>query len=86
MTGGEAFLLEPDERLVNGDLVALVPLERNDGERLLALLERHERLTGSARARLLLADPDGAVERFRRLAPRTELVERESAEQGRLTA
>jgi glutamate synthase domain-containing protein 3 len=74
MTGGEAFLLEPDERLVNGDLVALVPLER------------HERLTSSARARPLLADPERAVERFRRLAPRSELAERESAEQGRLSA
>jgi hypothetical protein len=50
------------------------------------LLERHERLTGSPRARLLLADPERAVERFRRLAPRTELAEREAAEQGRLTA
>jgi glutamate synthase domain-containing protein 3 len=86
MTGGEAFLLEPDERLVNGDLVALVPLERHEGERLIALLERHERLTSSARARPLLADPERAVERFRRLAPRSELAERESAEQGRLSA
>jgi glutamate synthase domain-containing protein 3 len=63
-----------------------VPLERHEGEQLIALLERHERLTGSARARLLLADPESAVERFRRLAPRTELAEREAAEQGRLTA
>jgi glutamate synthase domain-containing protein 3 len=86
MTGGEAFLLEPDERLVNPDLVALVPLEREEGERLLGLLERHERLTGSSRARLLLSDPERAVERFMRLAPRTELAERESAEQRRLTA
>ena len=44
MTGGEAFLLDPDERLVNDDLVALVPLERADRERLVELLERHARL------------------------------------------
>ena len=56
MTGGEAFLLDPDERLVNGDLVALVPLERRRAERLVELLERHARLTGSARAAALLAD------------------------------
>ena len=45
MTGGEAFLLDPDERLVNHDLVALVLLERHEAERLGELLERHVRLT-----------------------------------------
>ena len=34
MTGGVAYLLDADERLVNDELVALVPLEREDGERL----------------------------------------------------
>ncbi len=86
MTGGEAFLLEPNEQLVNEDLVALVPLERADRERLVELLERHARLTGSARASALLADPEQAMARFRRLAPRSELVERDAAEQGRLSA
>ena len=86
MTGGEAFLLDPDERLVNADLVALVPLERADDERLVELLERHARLTGSPRALALLADPERALSRFRRLAPRSELVEREAATEGRLTA
>ena len=86
MTGGEAFLLDPDERLVNDDLVALVPLERADRERLVELLERHARLTGSARAAVLLGDPERAMTRFRRLAPRAELVEREAGEEGRLSA
>jgi glutamate synthase (NADPH/NADH) large chain len=86
MTGGEAFLLDPDERLVNDDLVALVPVERADRERLVELLERHVRLTGSARAAALLDDPERAMARFRRLAPRAELVERDAAEEGRLTA
>ena len=86
MTGGEAFLLDPDERLVNHDLVALVPLERHEAERLGELLERHVRLTGSQRASALLAGGDEAIGRFRRLAPRSELVERASAEQGRLSA
>ena len=35
MTGGEAFLLDADERLVNDELVALDALEREDAERLL---------------------------------------------------
>ena len=71
---------------MNDDLVALVPLERDERERLVELLERHARLTGSARATALLADPERALGRFRRLAPRAELVEREAAEEGRLTA
>ena len=56
MTGGEAFLLDPDERLVNDELVTLLPLERSDAERLVELLERHERATGSPRAAVLLAE------------------------------
>ena len=79
MTGGEAFLLDPDERLVNGDLVELEPLERGDAERLVELLERHVRLTGSPRAEMLLAERDAALGRFRRLVPRTEREERGAA-------
>ena len=86
MTGGEAFLLDADERLVNDDLVALVPLERADADRLVELLERHVRLTGSARAQALLAVGDASIERFRRLAPRTELAERERSGEARLSA
>jgi glutamate synthase domain-containing protein 3 len=66
--------------------VALVPLERADRERLVELLERHTRLTGSARAAVLLDDAERAMARFRRLAPRAELVERDAAEEGRLSA
>ncbi len=86
MTGGEAFLLDPDERLLNDDLVVLSPLEQPDAERLVALLERHVRLTGSSRAAVLLDQPDRGVSRFQRLAPRSELAEREAASEGRLTA
>jgi glutamate synthase domain-containing protein 3 len=71
---------------VNGDLVALVPLEGEDVERLIELLERHQRLTGSLRAASLLADPEAAISRFMRLAPRAELAERETAGETRLTA
>jgi hypothetical protein len=35
---------------------------------------------------VLLDDPERAMTRFRRLAPRVELVEREAAEEGRLSA
>jgi glutamate synthase (ferredoxin) len=86
MTGGEAFLLDPDERLLNDDLVALVPLERRDADRLVELLERHVRFTGSPRASALLADREGALRRVKRLVPRSELAERAAATGDRLTA
>jgi glutamate synthase (NADPH/NADH) large chain len=86
MTGGEAFLLDPDESLVNGDLVTLVELERGDAERLLALIERHRDLTGSARAAALLADPEAGVRRFRRLVPRALADERDEVVEERATA
>ncbi len=75
MTGGEAFLLDADERLLNDELVRLVQLDRADAERLVALVERHRDLTGSARAAALLRDPAAALDRFRRLVPRGAEVE-----------
>jgi len=75
MTGGECFLLDPDGRLVNDELVTLVALEPEDEERLLRLLERHARATGSARAATLLAEPSVSLARFRRIVPRTQLVQ-----------
>jgi glutamate synthase (NADPH/NADH) large chain len=86
MTGGEAFLLEPDERLVNDDLVALVPLEGEDEDRLVRLLERHHRATGSARAAVLLDDPEHLAARFRRVVPRALLRDVEGEVERRLTA
>jgi glutamate synthase (NADPH/NADH) large chain len=81
MTGGEAFLLDPDERRVNLELVALVPLEQGDRERLVSLLERHARATGSPRAAALLERPDESLGRFRRLAPRAAFVAVEPEEE-----
>ena len=60
MTGGEAFLLDPDERLVNGELVDARELETEDEERLVGLLERHARATGSSRAAALLVERAGS--------------------------
>ena len=56
---------------MNGELVALVELDQDDEERLLRLLERHQRATGSVRAAALLADPVAALRRFRCLLPKT---------------
>ncbi len=86
MTGGEAFLLDADPGLVNDELVALVELEADDEERLVRLLERHWRATGSHRARRLLDDPPSLAGRFRRLVPRTMIVEPGAGLEGRLSA
>ncbi len=86
MTGGEAFLLDPDERLLNDELVVLTPLEQQDADRLQRLLERHVRATGSARATGLLDEWELSLGRFRKVAPRAEVEEREAASEGRLTA
>ena len=86
MTGGETFLLDADDTLLNDELVVLEPLELADTDRLLRLLERHQRATGSVRAAALLEDPERSLGRFRRLAPREQVVEQEESEEGRLTA
>ena len=86
MTGGEAFLLEPDERLVNDELVTLLPLEAEDADRLARLLERHMRATGSARAAALLEEPTALAGRFRRLLPRALVVDLDGEVERRLSA
>jgi glutamate synthase domain-containing protein 2/glutamate synthase domain-containing protein 1/glutamate synthase domain-containing protein 3 len=77
MTGGEAFLLDPDERLLNVELVELTPLGQHDRERVVGLLERHARATGSARATMLLGSIEETLARFRRLVPKDVLAARE---------
>jgi glutamate synthase domain-containing protein 3 len=86
MTGGEAFLLSPDERLVNDELVTLLELEPEDLDRLVAVLERHARATGSPRAEALLEQRDTLAQRFRRLVPRALVVDRDEEVEGRLSA
>ena len=85
MTGGEAFLLDPDEHLVNSELVILLELDGDDTERLMRLLERHQRATGSERAATLLGDP-ALASRFRRVVPRPAVIELGARREGRLSA
>jgi glutamate synthase domain-containing protein 3 len=86
MTGGEAFLLEPDERLVNGELVTLLELEPEDVDRLAAVLERHTRATGSQLAQALLEQRDSLAHRFRRVVPRALVVDLDEEVEGRMSA
>jgi glutamate synthase domain-containing protein 3 len=75
MTGGQAFLWDPEvERVltrVNPDLVAVLRSEHDDQAELRWLVERHADLTGSERARELLADWEASTEHLWHVVPRT---------------
>jgi glutamate synthase domain-containing protein 2/glutamate synthase domain-containing protein 1/glutamate synthase domain-containing protein 3 len=86
MTGGEAFLLDPDERLVNLELVELAPLDQHDRQRLVDLLDRHARATGSARATMLLESVEETLARFRRVVPRGSALAAREPEGGQVAA
>jgi glutamate synthase domain-containing protein 3 len=85
MTGGQAFVYDPEERIdrhLNGQLVSALRLSTAEAAELRELLERHVRHTASARARALLADWDAALARFWRVAPKAEVARIESAAEG----
>jgi glutamate synthase (NADPH/NADH) large chain len=69
MSGGIAYLLDPDSRRVNTEMADLEPLDPSDGEFLADLITRHLAETGSAVAARLLADWDAALPRFGRVMP-----------------
>ncbi len=70
MSGGIAYLLDPDPRNVNTEMVNLEPLTADDADFLRELIARHSAETGSAVAASLLADWDAALPRFARVMPR----------------
>jgi glutamate synthase (NADPH/NADH) large chain len=70
MSGGIAYLLDPDSRRVNTEMADLEPLEPGDGDFLADLITRHLAETGSAVAARLLADWDAALPRFGRVMPK----------------
>ncbi len=70
MSGGIAYLLDPDPRWINTEMVDLEPLTGEDGDFLRELVSRHETETGSTVAAGLLADWDAALARFGRVMPR----------------
>ena len=61
MSGGIAYLLDPDPRQVNTEMADLEPLGSEDAEFLAGLVGRHLAETGSAVAARLLADWDAAA-------------------------
>jgi glutamate synthase (NADPH/NADH) large chain len=70
MSGGVAYVLDLDERKVNGEMVDLEQLERGDVETLREMLTEHARETGSPVADGLLVDWPAAVTRFTKVMPR----------------
>jgi glutamate synthase (NADPH/NADH) large chain len=70
MSGGVAFVLDLQQRLVNPESVDIEQVRGEHADLLLAVLAEHERLTGSTVAARLLADPAGALARFSLIMPR----------------
>jgi glutamate synthase (NADPH/NADH) large chain len=69
MSGGIAYLLDPDLGRVNQEMVDLEALDTGDASLLRELVERHRAETGSMVAGRLLADWDGALARFVKIMP-----------------
>jgi glutamate synthase (NADPH/NADH) large chain len=67
MTGGVAYLTE--WRQLNADSVVAREVPAEDAKELRALVEEHQRRTGSRRAAALLADWDSALRTFRQMVP-----------------
>jgi glutamate synthase (ferredoxin) len=87
MTGGQAFVYDPEHRIgkhLNGQLVTALRLSEDEAAGLRLLVERHLDLTGSARAAALLADWEAAAGDFWRVAPKAEVARLESAAEGTL--
>ncbi len=70
MSGGIAYLLDPDPALVNAEMVDVEPVSDADAAFLAELLGRYQAETGSAVAAGLLDDWAAAVQRLRRVMPR----------------
>jgi len=70
MSGGVAYLLDPDPARVNTEMADLEPLTGADSEALAELLRRHHAETGSVVAARLLADWPAAAARFARVMPK----------------
>ena len=69
MSGGVAYLLDPDPMKINTEMVMLEPLDEEDREFLIETIRRHFEETESEVAEQLLADPEAALARFGKVMP-----------------
>jgi glutamate synthase (NADPH) large chain len=70
MSGGIAYLLDPDPRRVNAEMVDIEPVSPADVSFLAGLVERYHGATGSVIAAGLLADWEAAVPRLCAVMPK----------------
>jgi glutamate synthase domain-containing protein 3 len=74
MTGGLAYVLDAPRARVNQQLVAVEALDEADEACVRGWLEQHAALTGSARARAILAAWPEYAPRFSRIAPKDAAI------------
>jgi glutamate synthase (ferredoxin) len=89
MTGGQAFVYDPDHLLVtrlNPQLVDAALLDDAQAGELQFLVSQHRELTGSPTAGAMLADWDVTLRLFRRVAPLGEVERIERANEGVISA
>jgi glutamate synthase domain-containing protein 3 len=89
MTGGQAFVYDPDHLLVtrlNAQLVDATLLDDAKATELQFLVSQHRELTGSPTAGSMLADWDTTLRLFRRVAPLGEVERIERANEGVIRA
>ena len=85
MSGGEAYVWNRDGKVadrVNHQLVELRPPTRGQLPSLKRLIERHQRATGSERARMILEDWEAQSDAFVRVAAKAEVAMIEGALEG----
>jgi glutamate synthase domain-containing protein 3 len=89
MTGGTLFVHDPEAglpALVNPELARARRPHPEELTVAWGLIERHAKLTGSARARALLAGPEAAGAALWVVVPRADVVEVTRKEEGTLRA
>jgi glutamate synthase (NADPH/NADH) large chain len=86
MSGGELFVLDDEgarcKLALNGDLASFARVTDEAAARLRALIEAHEKATGSPLARRLLSSWSDSVARFVRIVPTPVAKAEAAAEQG----
>jgi glutamate synthase (ferredoxin) len=85
MTGGVAYLLDPDDALpirCNRELVRIDPLSAEEEQTVQALLQQHVAQTSSPLARTILNNWATYREQFRRVMPKEAVAKIEAANEG----
>jgi glutamate synthase domain-containing protein 3 len=88
MTGGQLYVYDVAERLslrLNEQLISASRPSADELELVRELVERHERYTSSAEAALLLARWEAELERWWRVAPKSEVAELQRIYEGTAT-